>query len=105
MPAPAQLAPTIPRIVSRELCPACFGTGRESTEDGSYRHSCYRCAGSGSVVIPESPKAFDAFTDGERAGKAARPVSLNPHPVGTFNRAEWSRGWLTGTANLVREDV
>lgn len=101
----AQQAQAIPKIARKELCPTCYGTGRESTDDGYYRHSCYRCAGSGAVVVPEIPKAVDAFADGERAGKASRPLCLNPHPVGTFNRAEWSRGWLAGTANLVREDA
>ena len=101
----AQHAHAAPKAGIRELCPTCFGTGRESTDDGYYRHSCYRCAGSGAIVVSESPKAVDAFADGERGGRSLLPLSSNPHPIGTFNRSEWSRGWLSSTANLVREDV
>ena len=49
--------------------------------------------------------AADAFQAGLTAGRTALPGNNNPHPGHTFDHAEWRRGWLTGTQELVREDA
>ena len=43
----------------------------------------------------------EAYLAGHRAGKRCSAYALNPHPFGSHEHTEWSRGWHNANAARV----